>query len=232
MRSLASALVLGLTAACTPIQLHMGVSPELLAKGRALEAPIVVLQHETSHHLVWREYHWDVVVEEHKVILLNSDGVADAALGHVPYAEGVDLVRLEARVHFPDGRVRDVSGADMFDHEVSRGAGEEPIVVRSVDFAYPEAVRGSVIEFHYAVSYPIEDLNVVQYVPDLFPTLSSRHVLQRPRGRPARSGRAAMRRRRSGGRRTTSSRSWCGRSRWRSWPTSLIRSCPGCGSPG
>lgn len=74
MRSLASALVLGLTAACTPIQLHMGVSPELLAKGRALETPIVVLQHETSHHLVWREYHWDVVVEEHKVILLNSDG--------------------------------------------------------------------------------------------------------------------------------------------------------------
>lgn len=183
MRSLASALVLGLTAACTPIQLHMGVSPELLAKGRALEAPIVVLQHETSHHLVWREYHWDVVVEEHKVILLNSDGVADAALGHVPYAEGVDLVRLEARVHFPDGRVRDVSAADMFDHEVSRSAGEEPIVVRSVDFAYPEAVRGSVVEFHYAVTYPIEDLNVVQYVPDLFPTLSSRHVLQAPSGK-------------------------------------------------
>jgi hypothetical protein len=181
MRWAASLLVLGLVAGCTPIHLRMGIRPELMTRARDTGAPVVVLQQETSYRIRWSEGWWQVVVEEHQALLLNTEGVADSAHMRVPYVEDMELVRLDARIHLPDGTTRDVSGDAMFDHEIERSGGKDPTVTRSRDFAFPEAVRGSVMEFHYVVSFPIDRLELLTHPPSSAPVLSSRHTVRVPR---------------------------------------------------
>ncbi|MCA9548870.1 MAG: DUF3857 domain-containing protein [Myxococcales bacterium] len=186
MRCAAPVAALVLLVGCTTIKLRMGVEPKLLEQARATGAPVVHLHHETAHRIRWVQYWWEVVLEERWAILLNTDSLADAARVTVPYTEGMDLERLRGRIHLPDGRVLDVSGSDMFDHETQRGAGKTPRVELARSFAFPEAVKGSVIEFHYVVTFPIDDIELVEQAEDRWPSLSSRHIVQVPSSVPCR----------------------------------------------
>ncbi len=160
-----------------PGHLHDGVNRSLveLAHRVAPDAGAVILfdrsyvQHDVLGGYAITAY------EHERAVLINSEaGLAEAAID-IPYPEKVTFVALSADIDLPDGRRIELSNTEIFDHEISRSAGAEPLVSRARSFAFPEVTPGAVLSYRYVLNFDGYTTDLHEAVAPDLPVLEARH---------------------------------------------------------